>query len=185
MAEEKSKNTVTVKKVIKNYDKVLAAFGGMAAGKLLSHFLDKAITSAPVQGLVGVELSENMSKYVKPLVVTGVGLTAFAMSKNQHVKYAGIGCSAIGAGDLVNVITGKDYLAGINGAGGFGQPDNADDFQIIDLDTMQPIPPAPALDLPILTGSEGIGTDNEPYDEYEEPYEEKDFYVMDDELEAA
>ena len=182
MAEEK-KNTVSVKKVVKNYDKMFAAFGGMAGGKLLSHFLDKAITSAPVQGLFGVELSEKVSKFVKPLIVMGVGLTTFSMSKNQHVRYAGVGCSAIGAGDLVNTITGKDYLSGIEEVYGFGQSEgDDDDFQIIDMETMEPIPPAPALDLPELEGN--MGTE-EPYNEdYAEPCDEEDFYVI-NELEAA
>ncbi|MCF6183102.1 MAG: hypothetical protein L3J56_00505 [Bacteroidales bacterium] len=171
-----NKKSVTAKKVLGNYDKMLAAFGGMVAGKTLSHFLDKAITSQPVQGLVGVELSENLSKYVKPIAVTGAGMVTFAVSKNQLLKYAGIGCAGIGVSELTNVMLGKDYLAGLSGANGFG---NNDDFQIIDLETMQTIPPAPSLELPILSGD----TDLKNSENYQEVYTDPDF--SDNELEAA
>jgi len=168
--------SVTAKKVLGNYDKMLAAFGGMVAGKTLSHFLDKAITSQPVQGLVGVELSENLSKYVKPIAVTGTGMVTFAVSKNQLLKYAGIGCAGIGVSELANVMLGKDYLAGLSGTNGFG---NNDDFQIIDLETGQNIPPAPALELPVLTGDTAM-TNSESYQEQTEDVEYADF-----ELDAA
>ena len=171
-----NKKSVSAKKVLGNYDKMLAAFGGMVAGKTLSHFLDKAVTSQPVQGLVGVELSENLSKYVKPIAVTGVGMVTFSVAKNQHLKYAGIGCAGIGVGELANVILGKDYLAGLNGVNGFG---NNDDFQIIDLESMQTIPPAPALELPILSGDRNL----ENPENYQEVYTDSEF--SDYELEAA
>jgi len=182
MAEKKT-NQITVQKVAKNYDKVLSAFGGMVGGKALSHFLDKAITSAPVQGLVGIELSEDLSKYVKPLVVTGTGLTLFAASKNPHLKYAGIGVASMGLSDLANVITGKDYLAGLQGVG-FG---DQDDYDMIDINTGQTIAPAPELDLPDLTGQQTIGSDGSvvlDVDDYEEvPDDEYDEY--NEELDVA
>ncbi len=174
--KESNTKSVTAKKVLGNYDKMLAAFGGMVAGKTLSHFLDKAITSQPVQGLVGVELSENLSKYVKPLAVTGVGMVTFSVAKKPLIKYAGIGCAGIGVSELANVILGKDYLAGLNGVNGFG---NNDDFQIIDLETMQNIPPAPALELPILSGDQDV----ENPENYQEVYTDSEF--TDNELEAA
>jgi hypothetical protein len=37
--------------------------------------------------LLGIELAENISKVANPLIVTGTGLTIFATSKNQHLKY--------------------------------------------------------------------------------------------------
>ena len=166
MAENK-KNSITVQKVAKNYDKGLAVFGGMAAGKVLSHFLNKAITSPSVKGLLGIELAENVSKFAKPLIVTGTGLTAFAMAKNQHVKYAGIGCAGIGMSDLVSVATGKNYLEGLNGAYGFGNQD----FEIIDINSQQAIAPAPSLDLPELMGV-GMGADTVIEDDYENAYVE-------------
>jgi hypothetical protein len=171
---DKEKNPVTVKKVLGNYDKVLAAFGGMAAGKLLSHFLDKAITSQPVQGLLGVSLSENLNKYLKPLLVTGTGLVTFQMSKNQYLKYAGIGCAAVGVSDVINVVTGKNYLAGITNAKGFGNPE----VKLIDLETGQAIPPAPSLELPELKGY-GMGAE-EPVDEYIEPISQEDYVFVDE-----
>lgn len=161
------KSTITVQKVAGNYDKGLAVFGGMAGGKILSHFLDKAITSPSVKGLLGIELAENVSKYVKPIIVTGTGLTAFAISKNQHLKYAGIGCAGIGMSDLVSVATGKDYLAGLDGAYGFGNQD----FEIIDINSGEAIPPAPALDLPELMGV-GMGADTIIEEDYENTYNE-------------
>ena len=173
MADEK-KNPVTVKKVIGNYDKVLVAFGGMAAGKLLSHFLDKAITSQPVQGLLGVSLSENLSKYLKPLIVTGTGLVAFQMSKNQLLKYAGIGCAAVGVSDIINVITGKNYLAGITGPKGFGENSQ---IKLIDISNGREIEPAPALELPDLTGARNLGAER-IIEEYEEPATVEDFVYM-------
>jgi hypothetical protein len=165
---KKNTNQVTVNKVVKNSDKALAVFGGMAAGKLLSHFLDKAITSSPVQGLIGIEISQNLSKYVKPLIVTGTGMTTFVMSKNQHIKYAGIGAAGIGMSELVNAVTGKDALAGMNGFNGLG----SDNVEIIDLDTGMAIPPAPALNLPELSGRIGSDMilDEEDYSEEESDY---------------
>ena len=160
MSEEKK--NISVQKVAKNYDKGLAVFGGMAAGKLGLHFLDKAITSPPVQGLLGIEITENLSKYAKPLIITGAGLTTFAMSKNPHLKYAGIGCAGIGMSDLVNALTGKDYLAGLDGVRGFG---NQNDFDIIDINSGQAIAQAPALNLPILSGDEDVIISSQNYKE--------------------
>lgn len=174
MADEKKK--VTFQKVAGNYDKMFAAFGGMVAGKALSHFLDKAITSPSVQGLVGVEMSENVSKYVKPLVVTGVGMTTYAVSKNQHLKMAGIGCAGIGVSELANAALGKDYLAGISGLG-----TQDDDFEIIDINSGMPIPPATTFELPELSGG-AMGAET-PLNEYQEATEVE--YEPVEELEAA
>jgi len=164
MSEKKT--NITVQKVAKNYDKGLAVFGGLAIGKMMSHFLDKAITSPSVSGLLGIEVSQNLKKYVKPLIVTGTGLTAFAVAKNSHIKYAGIGCAGIGVNDLVNTVTGKDYLAGIEGGDTF---ENQDNFEMIDIESGERIPPAPMLELPDLDGLASDVAD----DDYEEQYAEE------------
>lgn len=171
------KQAVTFENVRKeSTNKILSAFGGMVAGKAASHFLDKAITSEPVQGLVGIELSENISKYAKPLIITTAGAIGAFTSKNENLKFASIGFGAMGIGDLSNVIFGKDYLAGLSGANGFG---NNEDFQIIDLETMQTIPPAPALNLPVLAGDTAM-TNSDSYQEQSEDVEYADY-----ELDAA
>jgi len=175
MANEKK---VTFQKVAGNYDKMFAAFGGMVVGKALSHFLDKAVTSPPVQGLLGVEMSENLSKYVKPLVVAGVGMTTYAVSKNQHLKMAGIGCAGIGVSELANAALGKDYLAGIAGLG------TQDDFEIIDINSGMPIPPATSFELPELKGTMGAEA---PLNDYQEAFNDAEVvsYEPVEELEAA
>ncbi len=173
MGSNSKTNPVTVDKVVKNSGKALAVFGGMATGKILSHFLDKAITSQPVQGLIGIDISQDLAKYVKPLVITGTGLSVFVMSKNQYVRYGGIGAAGIGMSELVNALTGKDALAGMNGFRGLP----GDDFEIIDTETGLAIPPAPALNLPELTGRIGSDmiVDANDYSEntnYDEDYSE-------------
>jgi hypothetical protein len=156
-------------------DKLLYAFGGMVAGKAASHLLDKAITSQPVQGLLGIEMSQNVSKYAKPIIITTAGAIGAFKSKNENMKFASIGFGAMGIGDLSNVILGKDYLSGIDGINGFG---NNDDFEIIDLENSHAIPAAPALNLPVLTGDTGM-TNSESYQEYAENVEYADFELED------
>jgi len=144
-----------IKKVAGNYDKAFSVLGGMIVGKGLEKLLDKTITSPTVQGLVGVELSKDLSKYVKPLIVTGTGLAVFTMSTNEHLKYAGIGMSGIGLSEIANVVTGKDYLAGFGENG---------DYQYVDIQTGRTIPPAPQLELPELTGLAVLGADDDTFD---------------------
>lgn len=156
-------------------DKLLYAFGGMVAGKTTLHFLDKTIKSEPVQGLLGIEMSENISKYAKPLIVTTAGAIGAYTFKNQNMKFASIGFGAMGVGDLANVVLGKDYLSGLDGVVGFGNTD--DDFEIIDLENRY-IPPAPSLDLPALTGDAQM-TNSDSYQEYAENVEYSDFELED------
>ena len=45
---------IKLKEMPGQIDNVVAGFGGMALGKIASHFLDKTIKSPTVSGLVGV-----------------------------------------------------------------------------------------------------------------------------------
>lgn len=178
-----NKKEVTISKVTKQSGKpILYAFGGMILGKAASHFLDKVLTSQPVQGLVGVEMSENVSKYVKPLVVTTAGAIGYVTLKDKNMKFASIGFASMGVADLSNVVFGKDYLSGLSGGDNFGNQD----FEIIDAGL--PVPPAAELNLPALTGAASFGAEV-PTDDYQEnaqeEYDNADIPVYDNELEAA
>ncbi len=176
-----NKKDVTISKVTKQSGKpIMYAFGGMVLGKAASHFLDKVLTSQPVQGLVGVEMSENVSKYVKPLVITTAGAIGYVVLKDKNMKFASIGFASMGIADLSNVVLGKDYLAGLNG--NFGNQD----FEIIDINTGLPVPPAAQLNLPQLTGAAPFGAET-PADNYQEVYDKSEFteYENVEELEAA
>jgi hypothetical protein len=118
-----------IKKMKTTAPKVLAAFGGMVAGRAASGLLDKVIETQTVSGfLEGIRMKENVARYVKPAVITAVGLGLYAhgeKSKNEIIKYGAIGFSAYGASQLLTAVTGKGYFSGLLGETG-------NDFRIID-----------------------------------------------------
>jgi len=119
--EDKKKTplqNVSLKKMQKQGIDVLAAFGGLALGKAASKALDKLITSKSVSGLMGVEMSAKTAKYIKPVIITGVGLATAQIGSSKRQKplvYAGLGFASVGVNDIFVVITGKDALSGIDG----------------------------------------------------------------------
>lgn len=172
---------IKAKDVTGNISNVAATFGGLVIGKGLGKVLDKFITSNTVKGLVGIEVSENIAKWSKPLIITGVGAGAVVYGGkkgNLIIQNLGLGIGAIGISEIGTIITGKNALAGfedlidsyddnqIAGYKSLGQKDFNSEYQVIDMATGRQLPASPGLNLPVLNG--GFGDTRAIWQNYDE-----------------
>lgn len=194
---------IKAKDVTGNIQNVAATFGGLVVGKAISRGLDKVVKSKTVEGLVGIEVAENVAKWGKPLVVTavGAGTVVFGSKRgNDIVKFAGLGIGAIGLSEIGTIVTGKNALAGIDevmgdydNIAGYNTLAEAPEYEVIDMATGEAIPSYPELALPELSGqgsgyeqvsfetpvSEaeidlyGIGNTEDDEDEYDDEYDDE------------